>query len=312
MPALAGLLVGLVAGVSLEAEIRVAAWPEDEALSGALAAEDIEAWIEGRPVEATGVRGPGDPLIVLLVMDLVGDLNRSDRARETLRARIEAMGPEWHVALLAAPDGLRVVVDPTLDRGRVTEQLMELPVTGVPGLLDGVEPAARIADRMLAGADVRVAVVFVTDGAISQYRGDYTTRVVNPSDRSDLSRRFGESVIQEKMAALGDAVSELTAPLFFVHLEERSNDSDVAYQTGIRHLARLTGGDAVFVRGVADVPDAIERTLDRVGASYSVTVEPPRGIKGTARIRLEAAGGTRLAHRATLSFVKQSQKVKKR
>ncbi|MEZ5393083.1 MAG: hypothetical protein R2724_09460 [Bryobacterales bacterium] len=53
------------------------------------------------------------------------------------------------------------------------------------------------------------------------------------------------------------------APLFFVHLQERTNSLDVAYQNGIRQFAAVTGGSAYFSRGLADVPQLVETTVTR-------------------------------------------------
>lgn len=289
--------------------MRVAAWPPPDETDPAAS---IEAWIDDEPAGVLSVAGPEDPLILIVVMDVVGDLNRIDRARETLAGRIREMEPFWHVALMQAQDGARVLEDPTRDRGRVIEKLLSAPISGYPGLLDAVEPVARIADRTASSADVRVAVLYITDGAISQYRGDYTTPVVNPSDRRDLSRRFGGGVIQEKFASLSASLGALAPPQFFLHLEERQNEQDFSYQTGIRQLAEVTGGQAVFVRGVADVAPAVESLLDRIQDSYSLTLAPPPGLDGPARLRLESKDGGKWAHREALTFVKGSKSKKKK
>jgi len=74
-----------------------------------------------------------------------------------------------------------------------------LPVAGSPGLIEAVEQTTAIGDSMLRKSDARVAILFITDGSIHRYRGDYTSSVINPSDNSDLSRRFRDRLIQEKI-----------------------------------------------------------------------------------------------------------------
>lgn len=307
MRMLSVLAAGCLFCVSLTAApaLRVAVWPEpNEELHEPLNAEQVHAWLEGRPVEVTSVRGPGEPLVLLVVLDWIGDLNRIDRAREVLRERFSRIGPSWRVALLRAQDGLDVLQEPTADGALLEEKLGTAQATGFAGLLDAIEPSARIAHRTLEEADVRAAVLFITDGSIRQYRNDYTAPVVNPSDRRDLSRRFGNAIIQEKIAGLSDGISGYAAPLFIVHLEERQTPDDTAYQNGLSELAQRSGGEARFVRGVADVEATMSAVLDRIGQTYSVTLHARDELEGATKIRVEADSGQKLAHRESFAFVK--------
>ena len=312
LPALAASCL-LCGSLSASSALRVAAWPEPDAEldEELLTADQFHAWLEGRPVAVISARGPGQPLVLLVVIDWIGDLNRIDRAKEVLVDRFRRLDPTWRVALLRAQDGLDVLQEPTADGALLTEKLAEAQTTGFAGLLDAIEPSARIAHRTLEEADVRAAVLFITDGSIRQYRNDYTAPVVNPSDRRDLSRRFGNAIIQEKIAALSDAVAGFAAPLYFVHLEERQLPDDQAYQNGLAEIAQQAGGEARFVRGVADVDAALRTVLDRVAQTYAVTLRTPANLRGSAKIRIEADSGQKLAHRESFTFVQDKKRKKK-
>lgn len=299
------LLLVAAAGTS---ELRVPLWVADPggAPQADLKAEQIQAWINGDRVAVQDLQNPSEPLILMLVMDTVGDLSRIDAARSAIARHVESMDPQWRVALLQAQDGLRVVEDPTSDHAKLLASLSALPVSGTPGLLDAVAPAASIAQSVLAHSDVRVAVLFVTDGSITQYRGDYSAAVVNPSDRGDLSRRFRDRVVQERVTSLIASLRVFSAPLFFVHLQERNGNLDVAYQNGIQRFAEATAGEAYFVRAISDVESAIDRALGRIGSHYSVRLSAPLSEATPLDIRLEAPEAPQLKYRQTLQLVQSS------
>lgn len=272
------------------ADLRAPAWVQDA--SGRplenLDSESFSATLNDAKAPVKKVLGPGDPLILLLVLDMVGDLNRIDVAREAIVQHLESMGEEWYVALLQAQDGLLTLQDPTQNRRQLIDKLMAASVSGFPGLLDSVEQVAGVGDRILNQADVRVAALYLTDGSISEYRGDYVNTVVNPSDRGDLSRRFGDRLIQEKIASLDAALQSYSPPLFFVHLEERQGSQDVAYQNGISQFASSTGGSAWIARSLSDVPNLVRQSLQRIGSHYSLKLEAPDGLTSPVQLRLTA------------------------
>ena len=300
----------LLVVVALTAELRVPFWAygPDGNPRMRVPANNVQAWVDEEAARVKDVKRPGDPLVLLLVMDAVGDLNRIDAAREALGEHVKSMGKEWRIAVLQAQDGLQVIQDPTGNRRLIVEKLDGLSVSGFPGLLDSVSEAAAIAHEMLQRSKVRVAVLFVTDGAIEDYRGDYTASVVNPSDRRDLSRRFGDRVIQEKIATLTRTLQGLTAPLFFAHLEERSDSANVAYQNGIAQFAAETGGEAYFVRGVAEVASLVNQALEAISRHYAVTLDASRDLEGAVKLRLEAKNSVRLTYRPSLEIVKENKK----
>jgi Mg-chelatase subunit ChlD len=297
-------IVLLLVAATGASELRVPLWVADQA---ELKAEQIEAWINGDRVAVEGLQSPSEPLILMLVMDTVGDLSRIDAARSAIARYVESMDPQWRVALLQAQDGLRVVEDPTSDHEKLLASLSAVPVSGTPGLLDAVAPAASIAQSVLSQSDVRVAVLFVTDGSITQYRGDYSAAVVNPSDRGDLSRRFRDRVVQERVTSLMASLRAYSAPLFCVHLQERNGDLDVAYQNGIQRFAEETAGEAYFVRAISDVESAIDQALERIDSHYSVRLKAPSSEGTPLDIRLESPEAPQLEYRQSLEHSETSQ-----
>ncbi len=299
------LVFGLLSSLSPApgAELRAPAWVSD-ASGRPLTNLDVDAFsadLNGAPAPIKKVLGPGDPLILLLVLDMVGDLNRIDVARAAVASHIESMGEEWHIAILQAQDGLLTLQDPTGNRRQLVDKLMGASVSGFPGLLDSVEQVASLGDSVLAGAGVRVAVLYLTDGSISNYRGDYVNTVVNRSDRGDLSRRFGDRVIQEKVASLDSSLQSYATPLFFVHLEERQNSQDVAYQNGITQFGASTGGNTWIARSVSDAPNLVRQALDRINSHYSVSLEAPENLTAPVRLRLSVQDpSANVSHRAQL------------
>ena len=253
---------------------------------------------------------PQGDLVLLVVMDVIGDLGRIDTARQALVDQLGRLGARQYVSVLQAQDGLQVVQDPTRDRKRLREAILNLPVAGSPGLLGAVEQASAIADSMLRKSDVRVAVLFLTDGSIYRYRGDYTSPVINPSDSSDLSRRFRDRLIQEKISAVLSSLSTSAAPLFFLHLESHTDALNVVYENGIQQFAEATAGEAIFCRSVAEIPTQLAQLIDRIQNLYTLTIRTSAPSGRRLRLEVEHPGGAELLHRSHLELTFQGQPAK--
>jgi hypothetical protein len=158
---------------------------------------------------------------------------------------------------------------------------------------------------MMRRSDIRVAVLYLTDGEIEDYRGDYVSTVVNPSDSGDLSRRFRDRLVQEKINSITANLARLPAPLFFVHLEEQNDSLNVTYQNGIRAFASATGGSAYFSRGLADVPNLVGRALGDIDATYSVALAAPQDWRGSARIEISCPDAATVTHRESFDYVQE-------
>src|ERR1022692_4146718 len=280
--------------------IRVAVWADatDVAhLAANLAAKDLSATVAGTESRVVDVKGPGDDLMLVAVLDLAGDLSLAEPAKDALAADIEKLPRRTAVAVMRAQDGAKVLADPGTDRAAAVSAVRDLPVSGKAGLLDTVETVTRLADSILAKASVRVAVRYVTDSDPENYREDFTNPVINSSDTHDLSRKFPEALIQDKISKVAAVLAQRQAPLFVVHLRYRSDRLGEAYQNGLKQLAEVTGGSAIFCRSSEEIADAIRRALGLITSSYSVAVALPELRSKVFDLRLDAGGKCSLTYR---------------
>lgn len=172
---------------------------------------------------------------------------------------------------------------------------------GKAGLLETIEGAAEIADGMLRKAAVRAAVLYLTDSSIANYREDYTNPVINQSDRTDLSRRFPDRLIRDRVRQLEAALESRLAPVFVLHLEDRPGPLEEAHQNGLKKLAEATGGGAVFCRTPAEIGPALEEMLLKIRSGYTLALEAAARPGRSLRIRVAADGAERVTHRARLA-----------
>jgi hypothetical protein len=258
----------------------------------------FEVRLGEEPAAVTSVVAPKGDLVLLIVMDVIGDLGRIDTLRQALVQQLDELEGRQYVSVLQAQDGLQVVQDPTRDRKRLRESILNLPIAGYPGLMAAVEQASAIGDSMLRKSDVRVAVLFITDGSIYRYRGDYTSPVINPSDSSDLSRRFRDRLIQEKISAILSSLNTSVTPLFFLHLESHTDPLNAVYENGLQQIAQATVGEAVFCRSMAEIPTQLAQLFDRMTNLYTMTVRATAPAGRRLRLQVEHPGSPALIHRS--------------
>ena len=268
--------------------LKIAVWAD--ACESPLTSKDLTATLAGTASRVVDLKGPGDNLMIVAVLDLAGDLSLAEPAKEALATEIQKLPPRAAAAVMRAQDGPKVLADPGSDRTVAMTAVRDLPVSGKAGLLDTVETVAKLADSILAKSGVRVAVLYVTDSDVENYREDFTNPVINSSDTHDLSRRFPEALIQDKISKLDAALAERQAPVFVVHLRYRSDRLGEAYQNGLKQLAEVTGGTAIFCRSSEEIADAIHRAVGLITSSYSVTVALPEHVPKSFQVQLEAAG----------------------
>jgi hypothetical protein len=270
---LALLIPGLLAAADARrpprTQLRVAAPEQDPPLDRAA----FKATLDGSPAKVLRVRGPKDDLVLLVVLDLTGDLTLIDSARPALVEKLGALPANNWVAVLKSQDVLQVVQDPTPDREKTAAAIREYVATGKAGLLTTVESASAVGDSLLNRTNVRVAVLYVTDSNIYNYREDFTNPVINSSDSQDLSRRFPDQLIREKMQKLSDGLASSETPLYFVHLNYFSDPINEAYQRGLLQLAEETGGAGAFCRSRGEIPEAVEKIVSAAAKHWSVAVE---------------------------------------
>ncbi len=272
--------------------LRVPMWPESTGPDGGRpAAADLSAKVGGAPARIVRLLGPDDELMLILVLDLTEDLSLAQLAKEALAAELHALPARVYVGLLRAQDGLRVLADPTARREPVMEAIRGLPVSGKAGLLESLPAALRLADSILAKAAVRVALLYVTDSSIYNYRDDYINPVINWSDQHDLSRRFPEGLVKEKIARLERQAAAYQTPLFIVHLNYRSDRLNEAYQTGLMQLAAALGGGSQFCRSRQEIAEAVAGAMRRVVRLHRVDVELPDRRVRSVQLELESKAG---------------------
>lgn len=267
------------------ARVSIPAWIEG---SDCGPAPKFTATFNGEQVPVLSQLGPGSDQIILVVLDLTGDLSLITAAKSALIAQINKLPSNIWVGLLRDQEGLHVVADPSPERPQLAAAIQALSSGGEPGLLDTVRPALSLADGILHKTPVRVAVVYITDSNIYSYREDYTNPVINESDPHDLSRRFPEALIQEKISKLMGDLSSLQAPLFVIHLNYRRDRLNAAYQNGLQTLAEATGGRSEACRSMAEIPEAIASTLDRITKTWRLNLAVPAGIHNNTQIHLSA------------------------
>jgi hypothetical protein len=236
--------------------------------------------------------GPSDDLMLLVVADLTGDLTLAGFAKRALSERIDALPPNSMVSLMRAQDGLRVLVDPTAERAPIKSAIDALPVSGKAGLLETIITTSAIGDAILGKANVRLAVLYVTDSDVSNYREDFTNPTINWSDSGDISRRFRDGLVRERIAKLDAKLAAADTPVFIVHVAYRTDTLNQAYQTGLMTLAATTGGASYFCRSQAEVADTIGKVFDSIRSHYSLRVPLEPGRRGSMEVLLESPGRT--------------------
>jgi len=251
----------------------------------------FEAALNGKAVPVTAQLGPGSDQVILVVLDLTGDLTFVEAAKQALIAEVSKLAPNAWVGLLRAQDGLHVLADPGASRQPLIDAVRSLFNSTEPGLLDTVQSALELADGIMRKAPVRVSVLYITDGSIYSYREDYTNPVINESDPHDLSRRFPEAIINAKISRLVETSASLEAPLFVVHLNYRRDRLNVAYQNGLVTLADASGGKCDVCRSEAEIPEAISAMFARISSAWRLTLALPTRIHYNVQIHLSAPCG---------------------
>jgi hypothetical protein len=279
------LLCALPVARAQDLRISIPAWIETEKA----VAPKFEATLNGTPASVSAQLGPSSDQVILIVLDVTGDPSYVDPARQALVAEISKLPHNTWVALLHAQDGLRVLADPGPDRRPVIDAIQNLPNSGNPGLLETVQDALSLADGLIRNAPVRVSVLYVTDSNIYSYREDFTNPVINQSDPHDLSRRFPEALISEKISKLIDASAPLEAPLFVIHLHDRTDRLNRAYENGLQTLAEATGGREDVCRSLPEIPEGISAAFGRISSGWQLTLTVPPKVRGLTQVRLSGS-----------------------
>ena len=252
-----------------------------------VAATNLSAFINNQPVPIAKLLRPDSDLMILMVLDLTGDLALVQPAKESLVAELAKLPPNVWVGLLHAQGGLTVLADPTGDHAAVSTFIQSLPISGKSGLWDTVEQVETLADDLLHKADVRVAVLYITDSDVTNYSEDLTNPVINSSDPHDLSRKFPDSLIRERASRLERQLSHTSAPLFVLHLQYRPSGLNQSYQSALGSLAEGTAGFAAFCRSSGGIPQEIANMFSYIRSSYFLKLGLRPRSSPALQLRLE-------------------------
>ena len=90
-----------------------------------------------------------------------------------------------------------------------------------------------------------------------------------------------------------------------VHLRYRSDRLGESYQNGLKQLAEVTGGSAIFCRSSEEIADAIHRAVALIASSYSVAVAVPERRSKSFEVRLDAGGKCNLTYRTRFVYERE-------
>jgi hypothetical protein len=219
-------------------------------------------------IEPTSLRGPKSPTMLFVALDAVGDVANITEARNAVIHEIHELGSQYWVGLISANEQITVIQEPTPSRDLITEKIEQLSQIGKAGLLDTLLPVADLATSVLLKSDVRVAVIFITDSDIGNYKTDYLNAPVNASDSRDLSRRFAGRALQEKITRMSKAISKFQVPILVVHIAPGQDPLNRAYQNGLKQLAEIGGGKCLLSKSIGDIPSTIHEAFEWAQSFY--------------------------------------------
>lgn len=257
--------------------------------------------VNGKLVPVVSEKSPLDGQMILIVLDLAGDLTDAQAAKDAVIAELSQLPASTLVALIRAQDGPAVLVDPTMDRTRISDAIQSSPVAGKAGLLDSLVEIESLADSISRASNVRVASLYITDSAITNYREDFSNPVINSSDSHDLSRRFPGALIGEKINKLESEIAVRETPLYIAHLRYSASTLSAAYQSGLKRLAELTGGWSAFCASNSEIPGSIHDGFAAITSEYTLTVGLPQKLSPALQIHVDSPDHG-LAYRSRLTL----------
>jgi hypothetical protein len=254
-----------------------------------LSASDLKITIGKSPVTVSALKGPESPALLFVAFDTVGDMANINEARKTVVEEIKALGSQFWAGLISAQEQMQVLQEPTADRTLLQEKIEELTQIGKAGLLESIQPIADLATGVLLNSGVRVAVIFITDSDIGNYRADYLNPPVNASDSRDLSRRFAGRALQEKISRMAALMARTQVPVFIVHIDPGLDPLNRSYHNGLKQLAEGSGGQCLLSKTSGDIPLTIHEAFQWAKSFYLAEFSLHREKSGYARIQISPA-----------------------
>ncbi len=248
--------------------------------------DDFLAFVDNRQQALLSLQQPAGPCILLIVLDTIADLTRVQEARTVLIEKTDKLPENYWVGLLRAQNGLSVLQEPTADRKVVREKILAGLLGGKAGLLDVLEPVSTLAAEIQKKAKIRIVILYLSDGGIGDYRADYLNPVVNSSDAGDLSRRFSDRAVRERLTRQAETMNRFMTPIFVLHLNYYSDAMNLAYISGLEKIASDSGGAAVFCRSLEEIRSHVDRMYNRIRTGYQVELDEPAGWTQPASLRI--------------------------
>ena len=248
--------------------------------------EDFKILIEKTPLEISSVRGPESPMLLFVAFDTVGEISNINHARVAIIEEIKSLGAQYWVGLLGAQEQLTVLQEPTPEKTSVQQKIEGLNQIGKAGLLDSIQAVADLTTGILLKSDVRVAVIFITDSDIGNYRENYLNPPVNASDSRDLSRRFAGRALQEKISHMTTLLARYQAPIFIVHVDPGRDPLNRAYHNGLKQLAESVGGQLFLSKAASDIQAAIHEAFQWACRYYLLGFSLSGSRSGFVRIQV--------------------------
>jgi hypothetical protein len=241
------------------------------------------------------LQSPDSPTLLFVAFDTVGDVAPITQVRETLCLELANLPANYRIGLLSAHENFGVIQDPTPDRVLLQQKINEIALVGKAGLLDTIQPIMEFSSPILRKTGVRVALLFITDSDIGNYRTNYLNPVVNYSDTRDLSRRFPGRALQEKIARMTSSLSAIPIPCLIVHIDPGSDPLNKIYHDGLRQLAETLGGQFLISKTTTDIPVMLREALEWIKGFYVLSFDGSREKKGLVKIRISASDTAKAA-----------------
>ena len=293
------------------AQFKLPIWlgAPDEGTEATLAASELKIIADKYPVTVSSLKGPDSPALLFVAFDTVGDIANINQARKTLIEEMKALSSQFWVGLISAQEHMEVMQEPTSDQSLLEQKIEELTQIGKAGLLESIQPISDLATGVLLNSEVRVAIIFITDSDIGNYRADYLNPPVNASDSRDLSRRFAGRALQEKISRMATLMARTQVPVFIVHIDPGLDPLNRSYHNGLKQLAEGTGGQCFLSKTAGDIPLNIHEAFQWARSFYLTEFTLQSEKSGYLRIQvapLAAEAGKilapRLIHPARIFF----------
>ncbi len=272
-------------------QLRIPIWVRDSSgeFQRGLAASDFRVYDGDTSLEVSGVDSPETPTLLFVALDTVGDIANIDHARAALKLEVRRLGSHYRVGLISAREQIAVLQDPTPDRKTLLQKLDTFSQIGKAGLLETILSIAEFSNGVLQRSRARVAVIFVTDSDIGNYRQDYLNPPVNYSDSRDLSRRFAGRALQEKISHMVSQMAGYQAPIFVVHIDPAQDPLNRAYQNGLKQLAESVEGQLLLSKAGIDIATMIQEAFRWASGFYVLNLTVPQNRRDVLKIRVHVA-----------------------